>query len=373
MRIAHVVTYVSPDGASGGPTRVALGQAEALAEIGHDVTVYAAAPPRLAQTVARGGYTLRTFPARRLAPLGGFASLAAPSMLTALRSDITKFDVAHIHLARDLVTLPAAHIVRRSHVPYVLQAHGMIDASRNPLSGPLDALLTKPVLRDAVVALALTDQEALDLTGIQPLTRVGKIINGVRVTDLRSYENREDLVLFLARLASRKRPLEFVKMATQLRDRLPSTRFILAGPDEGQGEAVRRAISDADMGDRLEWIGAVPPDSTDTILSTARVYVLPAVDEVFPMSILEALRVGTPVVTTDSLGIAPKCDHYGAAIITDGTSTQLANAVERVLSDPRESARLRQGGLDFIRSELDITMVAHALESTYASMLGGRG
>ena len=38
MKIAHVVTYISPDGAFGGLVRVALGQAEALAERGHDVT-----------------------------------------------------------------------------------------------------------------------------------------------------------------------------------------------------------------------------------------------------------------------------------------------------------------------------------------------
>ena len=43
MRILHVVTLVSPDGAFGGPVRVAENLARELRRRGHDVTVAAAA------------------------------------------------------------------------------------------------------------------------------------------------------------------------------------------------------------------------------------------------------------------------------------------------------------------------------------------
>lgn len=365
MRIAHVVTYVSPDGAFGGPVRVALGQAEALAARGHDVTVYAAAPRDLAGVTVQDGYTLKTFPARRVAPVGGWAALSAPALTRALRADAAAFDVAHIHLARDLVTLPAARQVRRAGVRYVVQPHGMIDASDNPLVNPLDALVTKPLLRDAAVVLTLTDREATDIAQIQPGARTSKIINGIRIDEMKPYEGRDKIVLYLARLAPRKRPVAFVEMAEQLRDTLPDTRFVLAGPDEGEGRAVREAIAKADMGDRLEWIGAVSPDETDQLLTSARAYVLPAFNEVFPMSILESLRVGTPVVTTNSLGIASDCQRYGAAVITDGSPAQLAASVARILTSAGEVDCLRAGGLDFLREELDIAHVAKSLESLY--------
>jgi hypothetical protein len=41
MRILHVVTLVSADGAYGGPVAVAVAQTQALAELGHDVTLLA--------------------------------------------------------------------------------------------------------------------------------------------------------------------------------------------------------------------------------------------------------------------------------------------------------------------------------------------
>lgn len=369
MKIAHVVTYVSPDGAFGGPVRVALGQAAALAERGHDVTVYAAAPPALAGTSSVDGYTLKTFPARRLAPGKGFAAMAAPQLTRALRADAATFDIAHVHLARDLVTLPAARQFKLARVPYVAQPHGMIDASDNPLAKPLDTIATRPLLRGARMILTLTDREVHDITAIEPSARTAPISNGIRIDELVPYEGRENTVLFLARLHPRKRPLAFVEMAKGLKDTLPTTRFVLAGPDEGEGAAVRAAIADATMGNRLEWIGAVSPENTEALLASARAYVLPAFGEVFPMTILESLRVGTPVVTTDSLGIAGECERFGAALITDGSPGELAKAVTRVLVADAEPSRLRAGGQSFLREKLDIARVAETLEALYVDQV----
>lgn len=369
MKIAHVVTYISPDGAFGGPVRVALGQAEALAERGHDVTVYAAAPPELAGTSFQNGYTLRTFPAQRIAPAGGFAAMAAPRLRKALKWDAASFDVAHIHLARDLVTIPAARRFRKERVPYFVQPHGMIDASDNPLAKPLDTLATKALLRDAKAVLTLTDREVDDITGIEPAARTTPISNGIRIGELMPYEGREDTVLFLARLHSRKRPLAFIEMARLLEERLPATRFVLAGPDEGEGDAVRAAIADAGMGDRLKWIGAVPPDQTESLLGSVRAYVLPSFGEVFPMTILESLRVGTPVITTDSLGIAAECKRFGSAHVTDGSPGELASSVASVLTSHEVAGRLRAGGELFLRERLDIARVATILEALYVEQV----
>lgn len=371
MKIAHVVTYVSPDGAFGGPVRVALGQAEALAARGHEVTVYAAAPPELARRVARDGYVLHTFPGRRIAPGAGFAMMSSPQLTRALKRDLSSVDAAHVHFARDLVTIPAALAIRSAGVRYVLQPHGMIDASDRLMAKPLDLLATRSLLRDADSVLVLTEKEAADIAEIEPRASSRPIANGVKVTDLPPYSGRADTVLFLARLHPRKRPVAFVEMAEILATEFPDTRFVLVGPDEGEGPAVLNAIaSSSTRAGQIEWRGAVSPDETHGLLADARVYVLPAVGEVFPMSILESLQAGTPVVTTDSLGIADACRRYGAADITDGSPAQLAAAVRRILSDSETGMRFRAGGTAYLRKELDIAAVADDLESVYER---GRG
>ncbi|CAN5423543.1 glycosyltransferase [soil metagenome] len=292
--------------------------------------------------------------------------MRAPELTRALRRELTSLDVVHVHLARDLVTLPAALAVRKSDVAYVVQPHGMIDASDRLLAGPLDAYATKPVLRGASAVLALTDQEDRDIRTVERGSNVLPIANGIRVGEMPRYEGRKNIVLFLARLHERKRPIAFVQMATMLVDSFPGTDFVLAGPDEGEAPALLAAIEAAGVGDRVRWVGPAAPSATDALISSARAYVLPSVNEVFPMTILESLRVGTPVVTTDSLGIASACERYGAAMITDGSPAELANAVARVLGEHGVAEGLRAGGHEYLRAELDIARVVDDLENLYS-------
>src|SRR3954447_26921767 len=108
MRVLHMVTLVTPDGAFGGPVRVAVNHVRELRRRGHDAVLVAAAtgfggllPDHVEDVPAQ------LFPARRVAPLG-FSGLAAPEMLWWVRRELPRTDVVHVHLARDLITLPVA-------------------------------------------------------------------------------------------------------------------------------------------------------------------------------------------------------------------------------------------------------------------------
>ncbi len=107
-------------------------------------------------------------------------------------------------------------------------------------------------------------------------------------------------------------------------------------------------------------------------MASARVYVLPAINEVFPMTVLESFVAGTPVVTTSSLGIAPDCERFGAALVTDGTVEALAAAVLQVRTDQDVAESLRRGAATYLRDELDIRSVARELQDEYAYAMGTR-
>ena len=154
MRILQVVTLLSPDGAYGGPARVALNQGAELINRGHDVIVAAAARGYPDLPTESNGVPLRLFAARRLVPGTGFAGLGAPALNRWFGRNRTDFDVVHIHFGRDLVVLPVAAAARRHKIPYVLQTHGMVTPSDHPLAPALDALWTRkaaPRRRDRVL------------------------------------------------------------------------------------------------------------------------------------------------------------------------------------------------------------------------------
>ncbi len=369
MRIAQVVTYISPDGAFGGPVTVARAQCAALAGLGHEVTLFAGAPVPRATVRVVDGYRERLFPARNLAKGLGFAGLRAPRLTAYLRAHASDFDVAHVHMARDLVTLPAAWTLERRGLPVVIQPHGMIDRSGRILAKLLDAVATARTLTRASTVLSLTPVEDAELTQVAPHAMTSRIVNGIALQDLPDYGDRRPEVLFLARLHPRKRALAFVEMAGLLGSRYPEIVFSLVGPDEGDGEAVRKAIAASGLSS-LSWVGALPPSEAAVRLRSASVFVLPSSGEVFPMTMLEAFSAGTPTVCTDSLGIAEECRRYGAAIVTDGSVDQLADAVSSILDAPAIAGALRAGAQRYLRERLDIQQVAGSLEVIYADSLG---
>ncbi|SNT40791.1 glycosyltransferase [Rhodococcoides kyotonense] len=344
MRILHIVTLISDDGAYGGPARVASNQADALRERGHDVTVIG------------GGESFRAF---QVIPFAGFAGLAAPGMLWWLLRRARGFDVVHVHVARDLVTLPAFAVCRVLGVRVVAQTHGMIDPSSKLLSRPLDLLLTRPLLRRAAAVLYLTPRERVDLVAVAGESlALSRLTNGVPSSSCEGPGDRLE-VLFLARLHPRKRADLFVAMAEVLLAEHDSVTFSLVGPDEG-GSFVR------DCGPRVRWEGAISPSSSAARMAEASVYVLPSEDEPYPMSVLEAMAVGLPVVVTDSCGLAGDVSRLGCGVVVRaGDLEELVSAVRGLLEDPVGRSAMSARGRSAAREEFGIESVASKLEGVY--------
>ncbi|TFC05565.1 glycosyltransferase [Cryobacterium adonitolivorans] len=371
MRIAQVVTVVTPEGAYGGPVRVAVNQAKALIAKGHEVTIFAGTRGFQSPPTEIDGVPVRLFRTVQAIPRAGFAGMSSPGLLRAVHREVRRFDMWHIHLARDLVTLPAAAIVRNAKAPYVVQCHGMIDESSNPLAVPLDAALTRPVLRDARRILSLTPREESDLRKVGgPHLVISRIPNGVpRSHPPAPGSSGRREALFLARLQKRKRPQLFVEAAVQIAGRFRDVQFTLIGPDEGEGRAVQDRIDDSGHADRIVWSGALPPEATLERMRSASVYVLPSVDEPFPMSVLEALSVGLPVIITDTCGLAPFVRAAEAGVVIDDSQESLTLALESLLTDEALARRMGGNGRELIERDFSIDSVATLLAGHYDTAL----
>jgi glycosyltransferase involved in cell wall biosynthesis len=339
MRILHIVTLVTPDGAGGGPVRVAFNLVREIQARGHEVVIVGAARGYDPIPTRIGDVSVRLSKARQLVP-SEFVGIFAPSMLLWMCRHGRVFDVVHVHMGRDMVTLPAAALALLLRKRVVIQTHGMVDISDHPLAPLLDRLLTGPVLRRADVVLFLTKQERLDLLqvggdGIVPR----ELPNGVPVSEIAprdgSTPNKLE-VLFLARLHERKRPQLFVAAAATLLSEGIEATFVLVGPDEGEGSEVTRAI--AELGDNassVTWEGALPPQETVERMRKSSIYVLPSVNEPFPMSVLEAMSVGLPVIMTESCGLADTIRESRSGIVVDETKGSLIEAMRQLLLDSR--------------------------------------
>lgn len=369
MKILQVVTLVTPDNAYGGPLRVAVNQTRQLRAMGHDVMLVAGAcgyTGRLPSAI--DGVEARLFRAVKAVPGTGFAGVMSPGLLAFIAMKATEFDVVHIHLARDLLVAPAALWLSIRKVPLVIQAHGMIDESSNPLAPIVDRVFLRRCFRLAKAVLWLTEAERASLVRLfGPTMRMERIYNGVpvdsRVDEKPIAKDAPVRVLYLARLQARKRPMSFVRAAQHLLASGVDADFILAGPDEGEGQAVAREAQRSDG--RIRWIGGVPPEETDAIMRTADVYCLPSVDEPFPMSVLESLSIGLPVIITDTCGLSEFVEEADAGFIVSSKDSDLELALHKAITDPATRKNMSVNAIELVRSKFSIDAVGTSLERIY--------
>lgn len=369
MKVFQVCTLITPDGAYGGPVRVAVNQTRALLEAGVDVTLLAAAQGFGKELPTEyDGVPVSLFPASRLIPGTGFAGLVAPGLTSYIRSQKAFIDILHIHLARDFITLPVARWAQKNGKPFVVQTHGMIDRSNNPLAIPVDAFFTRPVLSSAKSVLHLTATERLALDEVVlGRMRYRELRNGVPTPSavLSAGTSTGIEVLFLARLHARKRPLAFIEMARRLAPEFPEASFRLVGPDEGESTACAQAIDDAVLSPTVLLEGALAPELTLSRMAQSSIYVLPSINEPFPMSVLEAMSLGRPVVVTESCGLAATIRGADAGIVVDDSIAALTDAVSTLLAKPKLRYEMGQRGLALIREEFSMHEIQKQLQKTY--------
>jgi len=215
--------------------------------------------------------------------------------------------------------------------------------------GRLNRMLT--TLTDAFIAVAASHREYLVEQEGFPADRVFVIPNGV---DAAKYAPLRDVgavkrelgidadapvVGIVAALRPEKNHELFLELARRVLRQLPSARFLIVGDGLCRGDLERRA---AEMGLRssVQFLGS--RNDVPRLLAAMDVFALTSHNEANPISILEAMSVGRPVVATDVGSIHEAVSegvtgHLAAA----GDSARLTERVLGLLTD--EPRRLAMG------------------------------
>jgi len=368
VRIAHVLTYVSADGAYGGPLAVLVAQCRELAARGHQVEVFAGWDG--VATLEIPGVTVHLFRVVRAVPMG-FSGLVSPALFRAMTSRAQQFDAVHVHLSRDLIAAPTvlATLLRKRHPRVYLQTHGMIKPDARPKARVFD-LAIRPILRRSTSVFALT---AADAERVAEVARGGVSIvelpNGVPAQDSPPAPEQRSAVpdvLFLARLQPRKRVQLFAEAAAILLAGGLKARFSVVGPDEGDLAELRRFIDSRGLADSIVYEGAIAPGTAPARLRAADVYVLPSLNEPFPMTVLEAMSVGVPTVVSATCLIADRLREHDAVILFDGGAPELAAAIGGLLADPDARQALGRRARRVAEEHFSVRAVVDTLEHYYS-------
>lgn len=287
--------------------------------------------------------------------------------------------VVHIHsaLAPATTVLRAALLAltgRLRGCAVVVHAHGggiqfwLTNRTRRALL----RLAMRPA--DRVVAVWTAGLDAL--RSVLPADRVTLIDNGVPL-DVHP-ERRDDgagrapRLLFVGLLTPRKGVLDLLTASRLLRERGVEHELLLLGgtPDEGpEAEARVRAGLD----DNVRLLGTRPPEEMPAAFAEADVFCLPSWWEAMPLSILEAMASGLPVVATD-VGDVSRAVEDGVTgfVVPAKDPERLAAALEPVLADADLRRRLGVAGRQRVVERFSADVTAAQVGALYKELERGR-
>jgi glycosyltransferase involved in cell wall biosynthesis len=205
------------------------------------------------------------------------------------------------------------------------------------------------------------------VAGVTQNKRVVCIPNPVAPAAAWPGPRREDLVLFVGRVARGKGVFDLLDAVRGLRASIPGVRLVCAG--EGDLESVARYAARLGIGDAVTLTGWIGPDAKQSFMRRAAVFVLPSHAEGMPMSLLEAMAAGVPVVAAAAGGIPDVvADGVNGLLFPPGNTAQLERLLRRMLLAPDLGERVARTARESVRLRFAPGRVIAQLEKIYAEL-----
>jgi glycosyltransferase involved in cell wall biosynthesis len=269
---------------------------------------------------------------------------AAPSLALALRrlARTFAFDLIHAHNA-----VPAGEAVRLSRVgvPVVVSVHGG-DVLYTARRGPTGASAVARGLGAARLVLANSQ-------GIADLARAGgagetRVVHlGAELAPRAAPEGSARAgvarsLVTVAHLVPRKRHADVLRALAVLGDRYPTLRYVIIG-DGPERVALEGLAARLEVSDRVDFLGALDPDTALVRARECTLFVMPSTDEAFGVAYIEAMAAGVPAIGCRG---EPGLEEIAAAgdgfvLVPPGDIERLTQRIDELLSDPH---RLREAG-----------------------------
>lgn len=163
--------------------------------------------------------------------------------------------------------------------------------------------------------------------------------------------------LMIARLLNSKGVVEYATAARKIRELYPSASVALLGPlDDGPDSVDAEFVDSLQRKGTLNYLGAT--DDVRPFLADASIFVLPSYREGTPRSVLEAMAMGRPIITTDAPGCRETIrDGVEGFLVEPRNSLQLAEAMLRFIEDPALIAEMSENAYDRVVKKYDVKLI----------------
>lgn len=372
-----------------GVAKVTSTLAGALADLGHEVTVFTVRGPTLGRSDRRSdGVVVRrcfSLPAPRYPQY----RIALPAW-----SDLffgrAPFDVVHVHTP-GFVGLAGWLASRRWNVPAVGTYHtNLTDMLKGSGRTPAARAFFRAWSRFSVDLCAWCDLATAPTdTALGPLVAPAgrhrhlpprRVPNGVDTERFRPGVHLPNwrarlgadgvpLVAFVGRLTRSKGVSRFLEAMARLDPSLPA-RAVVAGEGPLRSEVSERITTDPALRGRVAFVGAVPEVEKPALLSQADLFVLPSTADTSSVALLEAMASGCPCVVSREGGPGEIARISATGLLVDPEDpVELTGAIEHLLRDPSKGRRWSTTGRSWVERNASAAEMARRFSDCYRAVL----
>jgi len=268
-------------------------------------------------------------------------------------------DVVHTHDNRSLFyAAPAARLTR---VPGVVHTcHGR-DVRATPRQEAMARHLSRLVDRYVCVSQEVKAQcREQGITG----SRVCTVLNGIDI-DRFPYNgpSPDGPVVTVARLSPEKDVANLIRATAIAAREEDNLRVEVAGGGSCL-EDLKGLAAELDVAERVTFLGEVR--DIPALLGRARIFVLPSLSEGIPLTVLEAMARGLPVVATRVGGLPEVViDGETGLLVPAADPPALAEAVLALWRDPDAAGRMGNAGRRRAEERFDVRRMVSQYEALY--------
>ncbi|MFB9146798.1 glycosyltransferase family 4 protein [Halomonas alkalicola] len=163
--------------------------------------------------------------------------------------------------------------------------------------------------------------------------------------------------LLIARLLGDKGVREYVEAAAWVRERHPEITFKVVGDIDANPDSITRQELEAWIAaGHIEYLGRL--DDVRPAIADSSVYVLPSYREGTPRTVLEAMAMGRPIITTDAPGCRETVvEGENGYLVPVKSVDPLVGAMQRFIDQPELVARMGQRSRAIAEEKYDVHKV----------------
>lgn len=301
----------------------------------------------------------------------------------ALVSKGLAFDFLHAH---DWLVYPAAQDIKQAFgCPLIVTIHAT-EHGRNHgrIQGELPQRIHEMEYRLAeeaehVIVCSNSMVQEVEQIFSLPRRKITMIPNGVELgAEPAAIQNlskstvpasEPPLLFYVGRLVYEKGIHVLIEAMPRILHTVPDAKLIIAGTGPMKQE-LERQVQAIGLSEHVHFAGFVQDEMRDALIQSARVCVFPSLYEPFGIVALEAMRFGTPVVVSDTGGLAEIVDHgvdgYKAL---PGHVESLAWHITDMLSHPDHAAEMAARALYKVRTQYDWNTIAVSTRQVYEGVI----